>query len=64
MLMPFMTQGINLTRIESRPTSPGEYRFFAEIEANILDPVALQTLRQAATACEYFQVIGCYQTRD
>ncbi|MDR2528418.1 MAG: chorismate mutase [Synergistaceae bacterium] len=63
-LMPFMTQGINLARIESRPASPGKYRFFAEIEVNILDPVALQTLRQAAAVCEYFQVIGCYQVRD
>ena len=60
-LMSFMAQGINLTRIESRPASPGKYRFFVEVEANILDPAALQTLRQAAAACEYFEVIGCYR---
>ncbi|MDR2522322.1 MAG: chorismate mutase [Synergistaceae bacterium] len=60
-LMSFMAQGINLTRIESRPASPGKYRFFVEAEANILDPIALQTLRQAAAACEYFEVIGCYR---
>ena len=28
-LMPFMAQGINLMRIESRPATPDKYRFFA-----------------------------------
>ncbi|GHV17047.1 chorismate mutase [Clostridia bacterium] len=59
-LLPFMAQGINMMRIESRPTSGGKYRFFMEIEANILDEDTLSTLRQAALASEYFEVIGCY----
>jgi chorismate mutase/prephenate dehydratase len=59
-LMPFMAQGINLLHIESRPATPGKYRFFAEIEGNITDPDILSTLRQAAASCEYFEVIGCY----
>ncbi|MDR1885351.1 MAG: chorismate mutase [Synergistaceae bacterium] len=59
-LMPFMAQGINLLRIESRPATPDKYRFFVEISACILDASAVSTLRQVAAACEYFEVIGCY----
>lgn len=59
-LLPFMAQGVNLTRIESRPASPGNYRFFAEIQGNILDADIINTLRKASATCEYFEVIGCY----
>ncbi|MDR1515924.1 MAG: chorismate mutase [Synergistaceae bacterium] len=59
-LMPFMAQGINLMRIESRPATPDKYRFFAEINGSILNPNVYATLRQASAACEYFEVIGCY----
>ncbi|MDR1378557.1 MAG: chorismate mutase [Synergistaceae bacterium] len=60
-LMPFMAQGINLVRIESRPASGGSYRFFVELDGNILDPGILSTLKQASAACQYFEVIGCYK---
>jgi chorismate mutase/prephenate dehydratase len=59
-LMPFMAQGVNLMRIESRPATPDKYRFFAELKGNILNPDTLFTLRHAAATCEYFEVIGCY----
>ncbi|MDR3243072.1 MAG: chorismate mutase [Clostridiales Family XIII bacterium] len=59
-LLPFMARDINLTRIESRPASPGQYRFFAELQGNILDEGIVSTLRQAAASCAYFEVIGCY----
>jgi chorismate mutase/prephenate dehydratase len=61
-LTPFMARGVNLTRLESRPSSvPDKYRFFAELSGNILDPGVLGALRQASSACEYFEVIGCYR---
>jgi chorismate mutase/prephenate dehydratase len=59
-LIPFMAQGINLMRIESRPATPDKYRFFAELKGSIMDEDILSSLRQAAAACEYFEVIGCY----
>lgn len=59
-LMPFMAQGLNLVRIESRPGMQGSYRFFADLEGNILDEGTAFALRQAEAACEYFEVIGCY----
>jgi chorismate mutase/prephenate dehydratase len=60
-LMPFMAQGINLMRIESRPATPDKYRFFAEINGNIMDPDVCSALQQASATCEYFEVIGCYR---
>jgi chorismate mutase/prephenate dehydratase len=59
-LLPFMAAGLNLTRIESRPSSSERYRFFAEISGNITDPVISDTLRHVAGATEYLEVIGCY----
>jgi chorismate mutase/prephenate dehydratase len=59
-LLPFMAGGINLTRIESRPGGLDQYRFFAEIQGNILDENTIAVLRYAAAASEYFEVIGCY----
>ncbi|MDR1815978.1 MAG: chorismate mutase [Clostridiales Family XIII bacterium] len=61
-LLPFTAAGVNLTRIESRPSaSPQTYRFFAEINGNIADPKVVDTLSHAAGVTEYFEVIGCYK---
>ncbi len=59
-LLPFMTFGVNLARIESRPDSDGRYRFFADLEGNILEDEMVQTLQQVAAASSYFEVLGCY----
>jgi chorismate mutase/prephenate dehydratase len=63
MLLPLMAGGMNLMQLESRPAGAGKYRFFAEVEGNILDERAVSTLRHAASACEYFEVIGCYSMK-
>jgi prephenate dehydratase len=63
-LMPYMAAGVNLSRIESRPASAGSFRFFAEIEGNILDARITDTLRHAAAVTEYFEVIGCYSVTE
>jgi chorismate mutase/prephenate dehydratase len=64
-LMPFMASGLNLTRIESRPSlSPENYRFFAEFNGHIEDKLVQETLRHTAGATEYLEVLGCYNTID
>ena len=60
-LLPFTAADINLTRIESRPSSSHKYRFFAEISGNINDKGMKETLSHAAGATEYFEIIGCYK---
>ena len=61
-LLPFMASGVNLTRIESRPADPGNYRFFAELAGNITDPLVIETLNHASGLMEYLEVLGCYDT--
>jgi chorismate mutase/prephenate dehydratase len=63
MLLPLTAGGMNLMQLESRPAGAGKYRFFAEVEGNILDARAVSALRHAASACEYLEVIGCYSMR-
>ncbi|MDR1778566.1 MAG: bifunctional chorismate mutase/prephenate dehydratase [Clostridiales Family XIII bacterium] len=60
-LLPFTASGINLTRIESRPAPDGHYRFFAEMDGCITDPVVQSTLRQVESVAAYLEVIGCYK---
>lgn len=61
-LESFMLAGINLSRIESRPASNERYRFFADLQANILDEKTIDALRLAAMQCDYFEILGCYKT--
>ena len=59
-LQTFMLAGINLSRIESRPVSVDNYRFFADLRANILDETTVSALSAAAAQCAYFEILGCY----
>jgi len=61
-LQTFSLAGINLTRIESRPVSDESYRFFVDLNANILDTATRDAIMQAAMQCEYLEVLGCYTT--
>lgn len=63
-LLSFMADNLNLMRIESRPTTMGQYRFFAEIQGNILDERVVSALRQSTAASEYFEVLGCYSCTE
>ncbi len=60
-LLAFTAGGLNMTRIESRPIEADRYRFFAEVAGNIMNDSVAATLRQAAGASEYFEVLGCYR---
>lgn len=61
-LQIFAQQGINLSRIESRPTkrSLGDYLFFLDLEANLLTPAADPLLKQLAQATETLKLFGSY----
>ncbi|MGL4595442.1 MAG: bifunctional chorismate mutase/prephenate dehydratase [Thermoguttaceae bacterium] len=56
----FMLAGINLSRIESRPVSADKYRFFADLQGNILDEIVRDTCEQVSAQCEYLEILGCY----
>ncbi len=63
-LLLFAERGINLSRIESRPSkrSLGEYIFFADIEASLTDRVVQDALTQLAQITETLKIFGSYRT--
>lgn len=61
-LQIFAQRGINLSRIESRPTkrSLGEYLFFIDIEADADSPLAQSAFTELATFTEVLKIFGSY----
>lgn len=62
-LQVLATRGINMSRIESRPTkrSLGEYLFFIDIEANAQEPAVQATLAELASYTEILKIFGSYR---
>ncbi|NET57473.1 MAG: prephenate dehydratase [Symploca sp. SIO2E6] len=61
-LQVFAEQGINLSRIESRPTkrSLGEYLFFIDIEADASQVAVKTALEELASYTEVLKIFGSY----
>lgn len=55
--------GVNLVRIESRPSSERtwEYVFLVDVEGHASDPEVSRALEQLATVCEYKKLLGSYR---
>ncbi len=62
-LQIFAELGINLSRIESRPTkrSLGEYLFFIDIEADTTDAKTQSALAELTTYTEIVKIFGSYR---
>jgi len=61
-LKPFRDAGINLTKIESRPSKlkAWEYYFFVDLLGHEADPVVARALGRLATHCNFVRVLGSY----
>ncbi len=61
-LEAFKANGINLTRIESRPSkkTKWEYCFFVDIEGHVEDPAVAHTLAELKPAIDELTVLGSY----
>ena len=62
MLTPFRKNGINLTKIESRPSKrkAWDYYFFVDIEGHRLDKNVSRALTQLEDKCNYLKILGSY----
>ena len=61
-LLPFLSEGINMSRLESRPTNEsGKYCFFCDLEGSVTDEHMQSALRQAASCSGYLDVLGRYR---
>lgn len=61
-LQPFAAEGINLARIESRPTKerPWEYIFFVDFEGHLSEEGVDRTLRKLESRVHLLKVLGSY----
>lgn len=61
-LQPFADRKINLTRIESRPSSDTDWRhlFFLEMDGHITDRAVLTAVEELRRIARYAKVIGSY----
>jgi prephenate dehydratase len=63
-LVPIAERGLNLTKIESRPTGePWTYRFVLEFEHLARDPAADEALGEVRSASASFHVAGTYELK-
>lgn len=62
-LQVLASRGINMSRIESRPTkrSLGEYLFFVDIEADARESHVRDALSELASHTEIFKIFGSYK---
>jgi chorismate mutase/prephenate dehydratase len=61
-LEPLAARGINLTRIESRPSRrrAWQYVFFIDLDGHVSDEVVAAALESLKPACEHLKVLGSY----
>ncbi len=62
MLQPFRKQGINLTKIESRPSrrKAWNYYFFVDLEGHYQDERVKNALKELEKECHYLKILGSY----
>lgn len=62
-LKQFAERGVNLTKIQSRPT-PGEswqYLFFIEVQGHATDRAIIGAIEEVRRLSKFFKVVGSYQ---
>lgn len=62
MLVPFKRNGINLTKIESRPSKKEawKYYFFVDMQGHIKDKKIKKALDSLRRSCDYLKFLGSY----
>lgn len=66
MLTPFSSRGINLTRIESRPSKKKawDYYFFVDLDGHFEDPPVKAAIEELAGRCRHLEVLGSYPAAE
>jgi len=65
-LQPLNLAGLNLTKIESRPSRrrAWDYVFFLDLDGHFADASVAPVLAELAASCQLFKVIGSYRKAD
>ena len=62
LLSPFSNRGLNLTKIESRPSRrrAWDYIFFVDVAGHMLDPALIEALEELKPYTTFLRVLGSY----
>jgi chorismate mutase / prephenate dehydratase len=63
LLKQFAERGVNLTKIQSRPSAGDnwQYLFFIEVEGHPTDRTVIGAMEEVRRQCKFFKVLGSYQ---
>ncbi|WP_103355095.1 prephenate dehydratase [Amycolatopsis sp. CA-128772] len=66
LLTELASRGINLTRLDARPTRNnfGEYRFFIDFEGHVAEPRVLDALTALRRHCRHLRFLGSHPRAD
>jgi len=58
----FADEGVNLTRIESRPSRrrPWDYIFFVDLDGHAEEAPVARALARLGESCDFMKVLGSY----
>ncbi len=61
-LAPIADAGINMDKLESRPTKyeNWNYFFFVDLHGHIMDPIVKKTVTNMKKQCQYLKILGSY----
>jgi len=62
LLRPFASNGVNMTKIESRPSrrKAWEYLFFVDVEGHLDEDRVKRALAEVKSRCLFLKVLGSY----
>ncbi len=65
-LQPFAKGGINLTKIESRPSrrKAWEYIFFVDMQGHVQDDAVRNAIEEMKEGCLYLKILGSYPSAE
>jgi chorismate mutase/prephenate dehydratase len=66
LLVPLKSNGVSMTRFESRPAKSGqwEYYFYIDLQGHISQPHVAAALQELQSLCAFYKVLGSYPTSD
>jgi chorismate mutase/prephenate dehydratase len=66
LLVPLKTNGVSMTRFESRPAKSGqwEYYFYIDLQGHISEPYVANALSQLQQLCAFYKVLGSFPAAD
>jgi chorismate mutase / prephenate dehydratase len=62
LLVPLKTNGVSMTRFESRPARTGqwEYYFYIDIQGHPSQPHVAKALKELRSLCAFYKLLGTY----